>query len=107
MLAMRDELLRGGVTKLKDENDEFIEVDKKTAFMLSSGVYPPLFHKYRKIGLYVMKFFKEFKWRFVIIDDRIPCGKSNGEPVFGRCKELHELWVPLIEKGYAKLHGCY
>lgn len=54
-----------------------------------------------------MRFFKEFSWRYVIIDDRLPCGKSNGEPVFGRCKELHELWVPLIEKAYAKIHGCY
>lgn len=55
----------------------------------------------------MLKFFKEFAWRYVIIDDRLPCGKSNGEPVFGKCKDLHELWVPLIEKAYAKIHGCY
>jgi hypothetical protein len=43
----------------------------------------------------------------VIIDDRIPCFAHSKKPVFGRCKELHELWVPLIEKAYAKIHGCY
>jgi len=43
----------------------------------------------------------------VIIDDRIPCFSATNKPVFGRCAELQELWVPLIEKAYAKLHGCY
>lgn len=104
---MRDELLRGGISNLKDEEGNFIELTKGKTFELSSGVWPPIFHKYRKQGLYVLKFFKEFAWRFVIIDDRLPCGRNNGEPVFGKCKDLHELWVPLIEKAYAKIHGCY
>jgi hypothetical protein len=77
------------------------------AYNLSKGVYPPLFHMYRKKGIYVLRFFKDFKWRYVIIDDRLPCGTNNGQPVFGKCKQIHELWVPLIEKAYAKLHGCY
>ena len=38
-----------------------------------------------------MIFFKNFSWRYVIIDDRIPCIKVAMEgiplkPYFGRCK---------------------
>jgi hypothetical protein len=73
----------------------------------STGVFPPIFHRFRLKGIMVMRFFKNFKWRYVIIDRRIPCYKSKGTPVFGVCKELNEMWVPLIEKAYAKLNGCY
>ena len=41
----------------------------------------------------------------MIIDDRVPCIDDN--PVFGSCKDPLETWVPMIEKAYAKLHGCY
>ena len=64
-----------------------------------------MFHLYRKKGLYVFKFFKNFKWLYVIVDDRLPT--KAGKPIFGSCSQLNELWVPLIEKAYAKLHGCY
>jgi calpain, invertebrate len=60
---------------------------------------------YRKKGLYVFRFYKNFNWVYVIVDDRLPC--ENSKPVFGRCTNLNEIWVPLIEKAYAKLHGCY
>lgn len=56
--------------------------------------------------MYVFRFFKNFQWVYVIIDDRLPC-EIDGPPIFGQCKDLNELWVPLIEKAYAKLHGCY
>ena len=45
---MRDDLLRGGVKNVKNEDDSYVEVDKRMAFELSQGVYPPIFHKYRK-----------------------------------------------------------
>jgi len=47
-------------------------VDKEIASILSKGVYPPIFHKFRSIGLYVLRFFKNFQWIYVIVDERIP-----------------------------------
>ena len=89
------------------EYDENIIVDKDIASILSNGVYPPIFHKYRAFGLYVIRIFKNFNWIYVIIDDRIPVLKKTGKTAFGRTHNNHEMWVSLIEKAYAKLHGCY
>lgn len=55
----------------------------------------------------MFKFFKNFQWRYVLVDSWLPCYISNDTPVFGRCSDPDELWVPLVEKAYAKLHGCY
>jgi len=44
------------------------------------------------------------------MDDRIPCyNRGYGEPeiVYARCASSNEFWVPLLEKAYAKIHGCY
>lgn len=76
------------------------------AYQLSQGVYPPIFHMYRKRGLYVIRIFKDFAWRYVILDNRLPV-HPNGTLVFGKCRSENEFWVPIIEKAYAKLHGCY
>lgn len=103
VLATRDELLRGGVANF--EISSTFKAGKKEAEMFSRGVYPPIFHIYRKKGMYVFRFFKNFKWVYVLIDDRLPT--KDGEIVFAKCKNENELWVPLIEKAYAKLHGCY
>lgn len=73
---------------------------------MSMGVYPPVFHFLKKYKIFVFRFFKNFKWRYVMVDDRICC-KKNGEIIYGRCRNPLEWWVPLIEKAYAKLHGCY
>jgi hypothetical protein len=75
-LATRDELIVGGRKGM--EYDENIIVDKDIASILSNGVYPPIFHKYRAFGLYVIRIFKNFNWIYVIIDDRIPVLKKTG-----------------------------
>jgi len=105
VIATRDELLRGGLKNI--DLSENLKIDPEQAEEFTRGVYPPIFHMYRRKNMYVLRFFKDFKWRYVIIDDRLPCFKHNCSPVFGKCASLHELWVPLIEKAYAKLHGCY
>ena len=57
--------------------------------------------------LYVCRFYKAEEWVTVIVDDRIPCHKVTRQPIFARCKEPNEIWVPILEKAYAKLHGTY
>ena len=82
-------------------------VDKMIADILSKGVYPPVFHRYRSIGLYVIRLFVEFRWIYVLIDERIFIDSKTRKPVFGRCTNINEMWVSLIEKAFAKVYGCY
>eukprot|EP00741_Cyanophora_paradoxa_P011297 tig00020554_g10912.t1 len=56
---------------------------------------------------YTVQFYKDEFWHRVLIDDRIPCRTADRQPIYASCKDPNELWVPLIEKAYAKLHGCY
>jgi len=62
--------------------------------------------KYAKRGLYTFRFFKNSKWRYIHIDDRIPCTRS-GLPYFTNCKDNNFTYAMLLEKAYSKLHGCY
>eukprot|EP01130_Rhizamoeba_saxonica_P016287 TRINITY_DN7499_c0_g1_i1.p1 TRINITY_DN7499_c0_g1~~TRINITY_DN7499_c0_g1_i1.p1 ORF type:complete len:1144 (-),score=258.70 TRINITY_DN7499_c0_g1_i1:25-3456(-) len=57
-------------------------------------------------GFYQCRFFKDGVWIIVTIDDYIPCNR-NGRPAFASCRDTNEFWVPILEKAYAKLHGCY
>jgi len=61
--------------------------------------------EYNKEGIYQIKLCKNGEWVTVTIDDYIPC-RYNGGPMFSRGAG-NELWVMLIEKAYAKLHGNY
>eukprot|EP00667_Euglena_gracilis_P005185 EG_transcript_5214 len=61
--------------------------------------YPPQ-------GLFEFRFFKEGRWVNVVIDDHLPF-KPDGTLLFARGAAGDQLWVPLLEKAYAKLHGSY
>lgn len=109
VIATKEYLLKGQYSSSILEDNI---VDNEEMVMLSTGVYPPIFHAYRKKRIYCFKFYKNFRWRYVIIDDRLPCRKiqSNLEIprlIYAKCRSEREFWVPLIEKAYAKLHGSY
>ena len=56
-------------------------------------------------GRCTLQFWKRGAWRRVTIDDRLPC--VDGAPLYARSASPHEMWVALLEKAYAKLHGSY
>jgi hypothetical protein len=57
-------------------------------------------------GFHTIRFFKQGLARYVHIDDRIPCNRA-GRVTYARTIEPNEGWLILLEKAYAKLHGCY
>lgn len=113
-LASRDTLVRGFDKEVKLGPEG--QITDQICDKMSKGAYPPLFHIYRRKGIYVIRIFKNMKWRYVIIgtnifpysfllDPRMPCFAGSRKPVFGTCKNPDELWVNLIEKAMAKIHG--
>ena len=58
-----------------------------------------------KAGIYMVIFYLNGQETPVIIDDHLPVNR-NGKPAFATCRDA-ELWVSLLEKAWAKLHGTY
>eukprot|EP00698_Gefionella_okellyi_P022063 TRINITY_DN725_c0_g1_i3.p1 TRINITY_DN725_c0_g1~~TRINITY_DN725_c0_g1_i3.p1 ORF type:complete len:1823 (+),score=496.75 TRINITY_DN725_c0_g1_i3:2151-7619(+) len=62
-------------------------------------------------GVFLMQFFKNGEWRKVVIDDYFPAEPGpTPTPAFVHSKRFEsrpELWMMLLEKAYAKLHGSY
>jgi hypothetical protein len=69
-------------------------------------------------GLYGVKFFSGSRWITVVVDDLFPCTHQDGQgwvPIFCRpsigehnsSSDELELWAMIVEKAWAKLHGCY
>lgn len=57
-------------------------------------------------GRYCVRFFTEGKATHVIVDDIVPCDPLM-HPLFARSSDPCEIWPMLVEKAFAKLHGCY
>lgn len=70
---------------------------------LVERLYPT--NQYNEEGTYRVKICKNGEWQEVVVDDYFPCF-PNGSPIFSR-GHGNELWVLLLEKAYAKLHGGY
>jgi calpain-15 len=56
-------------------------------------------------GIYWLRFFKNGEWEEIVVDDYFPCYPKGG-PIFSY-NTNNELWLLLLEKAYAKLHGSY
>ncbi|PHT61444.1 Calpain-type cysteine protease DEK1 [Capsicum annuum] len=61
---------------------------------------------YNQEGIYTVRFCIQGDWVPVVVDDWIPC-ESPGKPAFSTSRKGNEMWVSLLEKAYAKLHGSY
>jgi calpain-15 len=61
--------------------------------------------EYNEEGIYRVKLFKNGEWMEIVLDDYFPCLPYGG-PIFSR-GHGNELWVLLLEKAYAKIHGSY
>lgn len=76
----------------------FVGEDGKMAFQTS-------------VGAYGVRLFKNGQWETVIVDDFFPLLKDKEDDpatrgaAFAYTKEMKELWVPLIEKAFAKYYG--
>ena len=58
-----------------------------------TGAYPPIFHWLRQFGIYVIRFYKNYEWRYVIVDDRLPVMKYEDEEP----KIIHDFWERIKE----------
>jgi calpain-15 len=60
--------------------------------------------KYNPEGAYAVRFFHDGDWKRVVVDDFFPT--KYRQLAFG-CGKGQQLWVSILEKAYAKLHGSY
>jgi len=65
IVATNDSLIRGNFLPLKERLENLSNEDANN---MQIGIYPPLFHYLRDFGIYVFRFFKDFKWRYVRIN---------------------------------------
>ncbi|KAI8792125.1 calpain-12, partial [Biomphalaria glabrata] len=82
------------------DNKEFMkQILPETAYFIEDP------HKYD--GIFHARFFSFGQWRDVYVDDILPISEQ-GTLVGAMSKtNENEMWVPLVEKAFAKLHGSY
>lgn len=59
-----------------------------------------------KHGLYAVNLCVDGEWKEIEIDDYLPCGSETSGPCFSRATG-NEIWVPILEKAWAKVLGSY
>ncbi|XP_069753253.1 calpain-10 isoform X2 [Narcine bancroftii] len=68
-------------------------------------VIPPGQDLWMQSGCLKCRFWKFGQWVEVIIDNRLPC--IGRRLWLSSCRSEEVFWLPLLEKAYAKFHGCY
>ena len=58
-------------------------------------------------GCYAMQFYINGERIEVVVDDFFPYCPYKDEWAFSRSNSEKEIWVMLLEKGWAKIHGSY
>ncbi|OWZ17169.1 Calpain-like cysteine protease C2 [Phytophthora megakarya] len=80
-------------------------------------------HNFKQFGVYTCRFFKDDNWVPITTDTRIPyslelqpedkvvSGVTSftppGAALYGGSVDKNEVFIPFLEKAYAKLHGSY
>ena len=81
------------------------------AQLVRNLVVSPTDDGFAEHGLITFQFYKDGDWVPVTVDTRIPFGDPEtvafNAPIYGRCKDSNEAWLPLMEKALAKLHSNY
>jgi hypothetical protein len=73
---------------------------------------------YNPFGFYSVRLRVDGEDRWVVVDDLIPCYETDGHggvdidgtpvgTVFSHSRDGREVWVMMLEKAFAKLHGSY
>lgn len=64
-----------------------------------------------KFGVYTCRFYVDGEWVEVITDTLLPCLRDNASgrltPVYGRSTVANEMWIPMVQKAFAKAMGSY
>ena len=56
---------------------------------------------------YGINFFINGRWKLILIDDYFPARNTSFKKFAFAYSSTKEIWVPLLEKAWAKINGCY
>ena len=75
---------------------------------------------FKRYGVYTCRLYKNGVWEEIVADTRVPTAEMSAPvaglkplaqasfcPIYGRCDNVNEQWVSLLEKAFAKYHGNY
>lgn len=118
-LKLKPKLVVDGVTLL-DVNQGFFDNCWYVAGVSHLALRPELFRQVvpddqdfedRYAGIFHFKIWRFGEWHDVIVDDYLPCYQDRQGFLslffLSNRREPNEFWAALLEKAYAKLHGCY